>query len=459
MALRKNLTKDMTVGRPLPLLMQFAVPLIFGNLFQQMYNMVDSIIVGRYLGVEALAAVGSVDSLQHLIIGFCLSSCAGMAIPVAQAFGAKDEKMLRRYVANSVWLAGIMALVMTLLTVLTLRPLLRVMQTPANITDEAYAYFIVILLGIPATVLYNLCAAILRALGDSKRPLYFLFLSSSINVVLDLLFIMVLQWGCAGAAWATVIAQLISCVCCLVYIKKNLTIVHPLKEEWKPELPVIGRLAGMGFPMGIQASITSIGAVVLSSAVNTLGAGAVAAIAAGQKVTRILNCAYDATGTALATYSGQNLGARKLSRIGKGLKLASLTLCAYSMLAFVVMYFFGTKMSMLFISPEEVDILSSVHTYLVITGASCWLMVLVINVRYTIQGLGYSRSAMFAGMFEMAARTIVAFTLVPKFGFLGACFANTAAWFAANLFLIPCYAVVMKKIRKTVHEVADVSNK
>ena len=455
MAPHKNTTKDMTVGRPLPLLMQFAVPLIFGNLFQQLYNMVDTMIVGRYLGVDALAAVGSVDSLQHLIIGFCLSSCAGMAIPISQAFGAKDEKLLRRYVANSAWLSAIMAVVMTVCTVLTLRQVLLLMQTPANIIDEAYAYFGVILLGIPATVLYNLCAAILRALGDSKRPLYFLLISSVLNVILDLVFIMGLQWGCAGAAWATVIAQLVSGLCCLGYMKKRLTIVHVRRGEWKPDFVIMGKLAAMGFPMGIQASITSIGAVILSSAVNTLGSMAVAAIATGQKVTRIINCAYDAMGTALATYCGQNLGARKLGRVGKGLWVANISMVAYSILAFVVVYFLGTTIALLYVSPDETELLGYVHTYLTCNGLCFWLMVLVINVRYTIQGLGYSRYAVFAGMCEMVARTVVAFTLVPKFGFTGACFANGLAWMAADLFLFPCYTFVMKKVRGKVVEAPE----
>ena len=455
MTLKKSRMRDMTVGRPLPLLLSFAVPLIFGNLFQQLYSMVDAMIVGRYLGVNALAAVGCVDSLQHLIIGFCLSSCAGMAIPISQAFGAKDEKLLRRYVANGVWLTGAMGVVMTVVTVLMLRSILVWMQTPDNLMKDAYSYFVVILLGIPATILYNMCSAIMRALGDSKRPLYFLILSSVLNVVLDLLFIMVFQWGCAGAAGATVLAQLVSGLCCLVYICRNLPIVHVRKEEWRPTWSYIGTLASMGFPMGIQASITSIGAVILSSAVNTLGSMAVAAIATGQKVTRIINCAYDAMGTALATFVGQNLGARRLDRVAKGMTAANLTMVGYSIMAFLVVYFFGTGIALLYVSPSETELLDWVHTYLTCNGICFWLMVLVINVRYTIQGLGYSKYAVFAGVCEMAARTIVAFTLVPMFGFTGACFANGLAWLAADLFLFPCYKVVKNKVRKKLEQLEN----
>lgn len=455
MALHRTLTRDMTYGRPLPLILGFALPLIFGNLFQQMYSMVDTIIVGRYLGVDALAAVGSVGSLQYLIIGFCLGSCAGMAIPISQAFGAKDEVRLRKSVASAVWLAGGMALLMTLVTCILCKHIVRWINTPADIYDEAYGYLIVILLGLPATVLYNMCAAVMRALGDSKRPLYFLMMSSGINVVLDLVFILLFRLGCAGAALATVISQLISGVCCLIFIAKKLPIVHVRKEEWRPDFKLIGTIAGMGFPMGLQNSITAIGNVVLSSAVNSLGAVAVASMTAAGKVNMMYNCAYDAMGNAMATYCGQNLGARKLSRIGRGLKLASLTMVCYSIVGYVLLHFFGTTVALLFVSPEETEILKNVHTFLSINSAFCWMLVFVINVRYSIQGLGYSRYAVFAGIFEMVARSCIAFFLVPQLGFVGACFANCAAWVAANSFLIPCYLVVMKKVRKTVEEVPD----
>jgi len=455
MAPHRNLTRDMTYGRPLPLILGFALPLIFGNLFQQMYSMVDTIIVGRYLGVDALAAVGSVGSLQYLIIGFCLGSCAGMAIPIAQAFGAKDEVRLRKSVASAAWLAGSMAILMTIITCILCRHIIRWINTPADIYDEAFGYLIVILLGLPATVLYNMCSAVMRALGDSKRPLYFLMMSSGINIVLDLVFIIVFKLGCTGAALATVISQLISGLCCLLYMKKNLPIVHVRKEEWKPDFSLIGRIASMGFPMGLQNSITAIGNVVLSSAVNSLGAIAVASMTAAGKVNMMYNCAYDAMGNAMATYCGQNLGARKLSRIGKGLKLASITMVCYSIVGYVLLHFFGTTVALLFVSPEETEILNNVHTFLSINSAFCWMLVFVINVRYSIQGLGYSRYAVFAGIFEMVARSSIAFFLVPALGFVGACFANCSAWVAANAFLIPLYLFVMKKLRRTVEEVPD----
>lgn len=451
----RNLTRDMSYGRPMEHILAFALPLIFGNLFQQMYSMVDTIIVGQYLGVDALAAVGSVGSLQFLILGFCIGSCAGLSIPVAQRFGAQDDENLRRYVANSIWLAAAMAVVVTVITVALARNILIWMQTPANILEDAYAYFVVILAGIPATILYNLASAIMRALGDSKRPLYFLILSSALNIVLDLVFILTFNMGCAGAAWATVLSQLVSGVLCVVYMIRNLPILRIRREEWRLSGAHLRTLCNIGFPMGLQNSITAIGSVILSSAVNSLGSVAVASMTAASKVQMIFNCAYDAMGTTMATYCGQNLGARKLSRIGKGLRCGLGVMIGYSVLSFIVLYFLGTTIALLFVSASETEILNNAHTFLVINSATSFLLAFVIIVRYVIQGLGFSKFAMFAGLFEMVARTVVALVLVPVLGFTGACLANPAAWIAADAFLIPSYFAVMKKIRRTVEEVPD----
>ena len=446
----RSATKDMTIGNPMGLILGFALPLILGNLFQQMYSMVDTIIVGQYLGVNALAAVGSVGSLQFLIIGFCLGSCAGMAIPIAQRFGARDEENLRKFVANSIWVGTAIAVIVTTVTTLLAWQILTWMQTPNNIKQDAYDYFFVILLGIPATILYNLSSAIMRALGDSKRPLYFLIFSSFLNIGLDLLFILVFQMGCAGAAWATILSQLISGLLCVWYMIRCLPIVHVRKGEWAPSRIHIKVLCNIGLPMGLQNSITAIGAVILSSAVNSLGSDAVASMTAAMKVQMMFNCAYDAMGTTMSTYCGQNLGARKLFRIGKGLRCGLGVMFVYSVISFVVLFFFGKTISLLFVSAEETAILENVQTFLFINSLAYILLALVIIVRYVIQGLGFSKIAMFAGLFEMVARTLVAFLLVPAIGFTGACLANPSAWLAADFFLIPCYFHVMKRIRTIV---------
>ena len=274
--------------------------------------------------------------------------------------------------------------------------------------------------------------------------------------MLDLVFILNFHMGCAGAAWATILSQLVSGVLCVVYMAKKLPILRMDREQWRPSAPHIKTLCGMGFPMGLQNSITAIGSVILSSSVNTLGSTAVASMTAASKVQMIFNCAYDAMGTTMATYCGQNLGARKLSRIGKGLRCAMGIMIGYSVVSLIVLYFLGTTIALLFVSPEETEILSNAHIFLVINSATSFLLAFVINFRYVIQGLGFSNYALFAGLFEMVARTLVAFLLVPHLGFPGACLANPAAWLAADCFLIPCYFAVMRKIRSRVQEVPDI---
>ena len=297
----------------------------------------------------------------------------------------------------------------------------------------------------------------MRALGDSKRPLYFLLLSSVLNIVLDLVFIINFHWGCAGAAWATVISQGVSGVLCVIYIAFKLPVLHIRKEEWKLSGEHLKNLSYMGFPMGLQNSITAIGSVILSSAVNTLGSGAVAAMTAAGKVQFIFTAPYDSMGMTLATFAGQNLGARKYSRIDKGMRFGILSMFVYSAVSLVVLYFFGTTVALLFVSASETAILADVHTFLVINAATSFLLALLMIVRYIVQGIGYSNYALFAGLFEMVARILVALILVPRMGFTGASLANPAAWIAANGFLFPCYFHLMKKIRARNDEVPDVS--
>ena len=267
----RNATKDLTTGSPMRLILGFGIPLLFGMLFQQFYNMMDTIIVGKFLGVSALASVGATGSINFMIIGFCMGVCNGFAIPVAQRFGAKDEHGMRKFVANSVWLAIIFAVVMTVLVCTFCRQILELMNTPSDIIDGSYSYIFVIFLGIPATYMYNLLSGIMRSLGDSKTPLYLLIFSSVLNIILDLLSIIVLKMGVAGAAWATVIAQAISGFCCLGVIWKKFPILHVRKEEWQPDGRCIMNLCNMGIPMGLQFSITAIGSVIIQAAVNSLG--------------------------------------------------------------------------------------------------------------------------------------------------------------------------------------------
>ena len=436
----------MTSGSPMKLILQFCIPLFFGMLFQQFYSMMDTIIVGKFLGVGALAAVGATGSINFMIIGFCMGVCNGFAIPVAQQFGAGDYHALRKYVANSVWLSIAFSGVMTVAVCVFCRRILLLMNTPADIMDGAFRYIFVIFLGIPVVYLYNLLSGIIRSLGDSKSPLIFLIFLSVLNIVLDMVLILVFHMGVSGAAWATVISQAISGAACLIYMIKRFDILKMSGEEWQADGIYMKNLCNMGIPMGLQYSITAIGSVILQTAVNTLGSMAVAAIAAAAKIGMFFCCPFDAMGSTMATYAGQNVGAGKLERVSAGMKSTCMLGLVYSVLAFVVLALSGKTIALLFVSPSEHAILQDVNRYLVISAAFFFPLALVNIVRFTIQGLGFSRFAILAGVCEMAARSLVGMGFVPVFGYIAACFASPVAWICADLFLIPAYLYVMKKL-------------
>lgn len=446
------MTKDMTSGSPMKLILGFSVPLLFGFLFQQFYNLVDTLIVGRFLGVDALAAVGSTGSLNFLIIGFCMGVCNGFAIPLAHRFGAGDYKAMRAFMMNAVYLAVIFAAVMTVFTVAFCRLILQLMQTPENIIDDAYTYIVIIFAGIPATYLYNLVSGVIRSMGDSKTPLIFLALAAFVNIGLDLLLIIVFPMGVAGAALATVISQAFSGIACVIYSKRKFEILHTDEEERKVNKGYMKTLCGMGVPMGLQYSITAIGSVILQSAVNTLGSNAVASMTAGSKIGMFFCCPYDALGSTMATYGGQNVGAKKLDRLSGGLKAAGILGIGYSILAFVVLWLCGNQLAMFFVESAQAEVIANVRLFLVCNSAFYIPLAFVNIVRFLIQGMGYSKFAILAGVFEMAARTLVGFVFVPMFGYSAACFASPVAWIFADCFLFPAYFHVLKKTKKMLSE-------
>ncbi len=442
------MTKDMTVGSPMKLVLSFAVPLMFGNLFQQFYSMVDTVIVGRFLGTGPLAAVGSTGSINFLILGFCLGTCAGFAIPVAQTFGSKDFKELKRFVGNIIWLAAAFSLVFTVATVALCRLILQWMNTPADIIDDAYNYIVVIFLGIPTIVLYNVLAGLLRAVGDSRTPVIFLVVASLLNIVLDLLLILVIPLGVAGAAWATVISQGISGLSCLVFIWKKFPLLHISRDDLKPRPQYMVRLLSMGVPMGLQSSITAIGSILLQTSVNGLGSVVVAAVTAANKLHQLFACVFDALSVSMSTYGGQNIGARRGDRIGAGLRAGMIIGSIYSLAALVVILLFGKPLTLLFVDSAEVAIIDQAYQFLVIQAAFYIPLAGVNVIRLLIQGMGYSKLAMFAGVFEMVARAVVALLLVPNFGFMAACFGSPIAWLMADSFLIFAYFKVMKHVKQ-----------
>ena len=445
---KRNGTKDMSVGSPMKLILGFALPLLMGMLFQQIYSLVDTVIVGRCLGMSALAAVGATGCINFLIIGFCLGMCSGFALPVAQRFGAKDEAGLRKFVGNSAVLAAMIAVILTVVTVVLCRDILQWMKTPEDIIDLSYEYIVVIFAGIPATILYNLLSSYLRSLGDSVMPVAFLVMSAVLNVVLDLLFVITFDMGIFGAAFATVLAQAVSGVLSLIFIIKKREILHPQKEDWKPDRDCVKTLIYMGLPMGFQYSITAIGSVVLQTAVNSLGSVAVASMTAAQKISMFVVCPFDALGSTMATYGGQNVGAGKLDRLSKGLLQAGILGIAYSVIILIVLYFCGDYLVYLFVSPEETLVVAQARQFLLINAVFYIPLVFVNEVRFLIQGMGYSGFAVFAGVFEMVARALVGLIFVPLFGYVAACFASPMAWIFADAFLFPAYFIVLRRMKK-----------
>ena len=445
------MTKDLTTGSPMRLILGFALPTLLGMLFQQLYNMMDTMIVGKLLGATALAAVGSTGSINFFVIGFCMGVCNGFAIPVAQRMGAGDYSQMRRYVANAAWLAIAFAAVLTVATGLLCGTILTVMNTPADIYEGAYWYIFIIFMGIPATFLYNLLAAIIRSLGDSKTPVYFLAMSSVLNIGLDLAFILVFRLGVAGASLATVLSQGVSGLACLVYMVKKFPILHMSREERQLDIRSCRALCFMGVPMGLQYSITAIGSIFLQSAVNSLGSLYVAGVAAGGKLFQLLGCPYDAMGATMATYCGQNVGAVKLDRLGKGVRACSLLGLIYALIAFGGMLLFAPQGAMLFLDPTEPELATLVDLtaqYIRTLTAFFFPLALVNIVRFSIQGMGFSGLAILAGVMEMIARTAVGVIFVPMFGYTAACFASPAAWVCADLFLIPACMGSINRLRK-----------
>lgn len=442
------MTKDMTTGSPVRLIIGFAIPMFLGMLFQQFYSMVDTIIVGKYLGVNPLAGVGSTTSLNFMVIGFCTGVCNGFAIPVAQMFGAREEVRLRKFVTNSAWLCIGFSLVMTLAVTALCRPILTLMNTPSEIFEYAYIYILIIFWGIPCTFLYNILAGIIRSLGDSRTPVVFLAVSSAINIVLDMIFILLFHMGVEGPAIATVISQGVSGVICLFYMKK-FPILKASREEWRPDGKYMRRLCFMGIPMGLQYSVTAIGTLVLQAAINGLGAAVVAGVTAAQKISAFISCPVEAIGQTMAPYTGQNMGAGKIDRIGRGLRDASLIGFAMSAICFVITLLTGRQLTLLFVDAAETAIIAYAYQFLLIcTGGYC-LLTLVNTVRFTIQGMGFSVFAITSGVMEMLARILASTVIAGRLGFFGICLAHPLAWLFADAFLIPAFFWCRKRIAST----------
>lgn len=440
--------KDMTVGNPTKMILDFTVPLFIGNVFQQLYNMADTIIVGKFVGAKALAAVGSTGTIMFLIIGFLTGLTAGFTVPTSQKFGAGDMKAMRKTVGSAVILSAVVSIVMTIVSMLGMRGLLKLMHTPDDIFREAYSYIMVICAGIFAQVLYNLLASILRALGNSKTPLYFLILAAGLNVVLDLVFIIGFHMGAAGAAYATVVAQGVSGLLCLLYIIKKVPILHLTKDDWSLDSTLVKIQLGVGFPMALQYSITAIGSMMMQAALNLLGSLAIAGFTAGSKIEQLVTQAYVALGTTMATYCAQNTGAGKVDRIRKGFRSSTSIGIVYSVAAGAVIMFVGKYLTPLFLSENITEIMNYVDIYLKCVGAF-FIPLTIVNVyRNGIQGMGYGILPMMAGVAELIGRGVVAIIAARYHSYFGVCMASPAAWILAGGLLLVMYAHVIRQSEK-----------
>ena len=438
-------TTDLTVGRPLTRILQFALPLVLGTLFQQLYSFVDTVIVGRCIGTDALGAVGTTYSLHFMIIGFMLATCNGFGIPVAESFGAKDSENLHKYLFNGAVLCVVMSVVFTIVTTLIAAPLLRLIHTPAELLDYAVRYIRMIFLGIPATVLYNYSSTVLRSLGDSKHPFYFLLVASFLNIGLDWLFIVPLQMSVEGAAIATVISQLVSGILCTWWFFHKVEEIRFTKEHCVVSASHCKRLAYIGFPMGFEYSVSAIGAVIMQDAINQLGSVAVAAQTAGEKIRQMFTLPMESVGMAMATYVGQNHGARRNDRIKQGIRDGALVQLVYCAFAWVVIYFCKPFAVGLVLGDADPAVTEGALEYLAVISVLFCFHGLLMIFRNTLQGLGYSTQAVISGVGELLGRSFGGWLALHGLGYLGICLANPIAWAFALAYCVFMVARVLKR--------------
>lgn len=439
---------DMTTGKPMVKILNFTVPVFIGSVFQQFYNMMDAVIVGKFVGTKALAAVGATGTVMFLILGFLIGLTAGFTVLTSQKYGAGKLDEVRQTVGNAAFLSIIVSAAMTVVSMAGMKKLLVFMNTPADIFQDAYIYIMIICGGIFAQVLYNLLASILRALGNSKTPLYFLIVSAFLNIALDLALIIVFRMGVAGAALATVISQGVSGVLCLLYIGKYVPELRLTRDDWKFRKNLAINQISVGIPMGLQYSITAIGTMMVQSALNILGSYPVAAFTAGSKIEGIFSQAFVAIGTAMATYNAQNIGAGKLDRVRQGFRSAHVIGITYAVIAGLFLIFAGKYLSYLFISDNAAEVIPMVDVYVKCTGAFFIPLYFVNSLRNGIQGMGYGILPMLAGVAELSGRGITAIVAASKESYLGTCLASPMAWIIATAMLVMMYLYVMKDTGK-----------
>lgn len=438
--------QDMTKGKPSTLLIKFMIPLVIGNIFQQLYNMVDTIVVGRYIGVEALAAVGATGTIMFLISGFMIGLTTGFTVLTAQRFGAGDEEGVRRSVGNAAVLSIIITAVMTTVSVVSMDGLLRMMNTPEDILADARSYILIICFGMCFWVLYNLASSVLRALGNSKMPLYSLIVAAVLNIVLDLLLVIVIPLGVAGAAIATIFSQAVSGVICVVYLIRKVPVLALRREHWKLDPECVKHQLSIGVPMALQFSITAVGTMLVQSALNLFGSTAVAAYTAALKVQQLVTQPYMAVGMTVATYSAQNRGVNDTMRIRKGVRIANWLSLVYSVAVFGILLLIFPAVIRLFVGGADYEkVLEYANIYIVACG-SCFVPLGMIFVfRNVMQGCGHSFMPAMGGVVELLCRMAAAWAAVKTMNFMLICVADAGTWLVTGIFLAIAYLSVFKK--------------
>lgn len=437
---------DLTTGNPMKLIIGFTIPILIGNIVQQLYYVIDSIIVGNLLGVNALAAVGSTGSLTFLVIGWIMGMTGGFAIIVAQRFGAEDIKGVKHYVAMSFYLCIIMAFIMTIGLLLANRWILTIMNTPKEIFQDTYHFIRIIYMGITTTIAYNILASVLRALGDSKTPLYFLLLSSVLNVALDYLFIAGISMGVEGAGIATVISQAFASILCLIYMLNKHPILRLKRQDARFSGKSAFKLTGMGLPMGLQFSITAIGTMMVQVALNHLGTVYIAAFTAASRIQNIITQPLPSFGASLATYVGQNTGARKMDRVRAGVRATFIISVVCSVLSMAAVLIFGDILVKLFVNGDSAEVVEKAKIYFYAVAGFYIPLGLIFVYRNSLQGLGDGMLPMLGGIFELFARGLVVILLAKPLGYFGICLANPVAWVSALIPIIPAYYYRVRKL-------------
>ena len=445
---KSSAVKDLTEGEPAKLIFYFTLPLLAGNVFQQLFGFVDTLIVGRFLGVEALAAVGCTGSLMFLMLGFVMGATSGFSIYTGQCFGAKNYAGIRYSVVVCTVLSVIMSIILAIIGVIYCRELLIFMDTPPEILDNAYSFIVIIYGGVGGFVLLQMQSNLIRALGDSRAPTIIQATTLCINIALEPVAIILLDLGIPGAAKATIVSLILGNIICAMYIKKKIPLLHVQKEDWHFDKKIILQHLKIGLPMGFQSSIIAIGAVVLQIALNGLGPVAVASYAAAQRVDGIAVMPMMSFGVAVAAYTAQNFGAQKFERINDGVKKTIWMSCSFSLAVAIFNILFGSEIIKLFVGEGQEQIVEYGQLFLTVNGLSYWALALLFIFRFTLQGLGQALVPTFAGAVELVMRIVAAVVLVECWGFLGACLAAPMAWLGAAIPLAVAFWITHKKLKR-----------